>query len=208
MSEQQTPPEGTEEKETKTEDQKVPYSRFDEVNKARKELEDQLESMRNKLVEFEDRDKSEVERERAARERAESQLGELLGKVTSMEKGAWVRAAAASMKFHDPEDAVAHLKDKLGGLEDEREAKRLVEKLAKNKEHLVQKEVRKERPSFTRQYGNEGPQTQPNGQQQRQPTAQERAAAQEMQFAESLRHELAKYLPENQESVLDFGDKS
>ena len=88
-------------------------------------------------MELEDRDKTEVERAKARAERAEQQLSGLMGKVTAMEKGAWVRSAAAELDFHDPEDAVQHLRDNLGNLEDASDARRLVKSLAKNKKHLV-----------------------------------------------------------------------
>ena len=178
-------------------DQQVPYSRFDEVNKRAKHAEEELSDLRNKIIEFEDRDKSEVDRERSARERAESQLGELLGKVTSLEKGSWVRSAASELNFHDPEDAVAHLNGQLGSLEDQREAKRLVEKLAKSREHLVSKPEKKARPSIGRVM--QGDEVQ-NGQPRQAPSPQQRAADAEMQFAEGLREQLAKFLPENSDS--------
>lgn len=184
-----------------TKSQKVPYERFEEVNNRAKEASRELEELRAKLIEFEDRDKSEVERERAARERAETQLGELMGKVTSLEKGAWVRSAAAELGFHDPEDAVTHLYSQLGGLEDQREAKRLVKRLAESKPHLHQKEEKKqERPPISRVFA--GEQT---GQQQ-QPNRAQRAAEAEQQFAEGLRKELAKFLPENSDSWYSAGD--
>lgn len=186
----------------KTEDQRIPYSRFEEVNQARKKLEDEVSEMRNKLIEFEDRDKSEVERERAARERAESQLTQLVTKVTSLEKGAWVRSAAAEMNFHDPEDAVTHLHDKLAALEDQREAKRLVEKLAKSKDHLVrQAEKKKERPAISQVFAGDQSQQQPP----QRVNAQQRAAEEEQRFAEGLREQLSKFLPENSDNWYDAG---
>jgi hypothetical protein len=100
------------------ESQRIPYQRFEEVNKRARQAEKELADLRSKILEFEDRDKSEVDRERSARQRAESQLAELTGKVTSLEKGSWVRSVAAELNFHDPEDAVQHLRDDLGRLED------------------------------------------------------------------------------------------
>jgi hypothetical protein len=199
-----TPPEGSEEHEGSTpKDQKVPYERFEEVNNRAKKASQELEELRSKLIEFEDRDKSEVERERAARERAESQLSDLMGKVTSLEKGAWVRSAAAELGFHDPEDAVTHLYSNLGALEDQREAKRLVRKLAESKPHLHKSQEKKERPPISRVFG--GEQTQ-NGQAQQQPVSDaQRAAQAEQQFAEGLRNELAKFLPENSGSWYNAG---
>lgn len=185
-----------------TKNQKVPYERFEEVNSRAKKAEDELASLRDKLIEFEDRDKSEVERERAARERAESQLTDLVGKVTALEKGAWVRSAAAELAFHDPEDAVTYLYSKLAGVEDEREAKRLVKKLAENKKHLVRGEHKQERPTLSRVFGNE--QQQQNGQQQAQNPAQAAAQA-EMKFAEGLRDQLKSFLPDNSDKWFDAG---
>ena len=200
MAEQTAAPENTEgeqpDKVKTTEDQKIPYARFEEVNKRAKQAEEELSDLRNKIIEFEDRDKSEVDRERSARERAESQLGELLGKVTSLEKGSWVRSAASELNFHDPEDAVAHLNGQLGALEDQREAKRLVEKLAKSREHLVSKPEKKVRPSIGRVM--QGDEVKNPAQQSASP--QQRAADAEMEFAEGLREQLAKFLPENSDA--------
>jgi hypothetical protein len=184
-------------KEGKEKEQAVPYDRFKEVNERAKQLDEELADMRTKLVEFEDRDKSDVERERAARERAEAQLNDLMGKVTSLEKGAWVRSAAAELNFHDPEDAVAHLHDRLGKLEDQREAKKLVERLAKSKEHLVRSEKPKPKPPAIGQVF-AGQDTEKSGQPALSP--QQRAAEQEQRFAEGLRQELSKFLPQNSES--------
>jgi hypothetical protein len=188
----------------KAKEQRIPYERFDEVNKRAKQAEEELADLRNKLVEFEDRDKSEVDRERSARQRAESQLNELMGKVTSLEKGAWVRSAAAELNFHDPEDAVAHLQGQLGKLEDHREANRLVERLAKSKDHLVRQETKKERPAIGRVYAGDETQ-QPNGQPAQQPNAQQLLAQQEQHFAEGLREQLSKFLPENSDNWYDAG---
>lgn len=174
-----------------TEDQKVPYSRFEEVNKRAKDAEQRLAELNERLLEFEDRDKSEVERERAARTRAETQLTDLMGKVTALEKGAWVRSAAAELNFHDPEDAMSHLRDKLAGLEDERDAKRLVQSLAKTKKHLVREEKQQERPSLSQVFSGQGVNQQtPSGQQK---TPQQMAAERELRFAEGLRDQLGQF---------------
>lgn len=173
------------------EDQRIPYSRFEEVNKRAKDAEQKLAELNDKLLEFEDRDKSEVERERNARTRAESQLNDLMGKVTALEKGAWVRSAAAELNFHDPEDAMSLLRDKLAGLEDERDAKRLVQSIAKAKKHLVREEKANERPSLSQVFSgqNVGQQAQ-NGQAR---TPQQQAAERELKFAEGLRDQLGAF---------------
>jgi hypothetical protein len=171
-------------------DRRVPYSRFEEVNKRAKQAQDELDELRARLTEFEDRDKSETERERAARERAERQVQELSQTVTGLQKGSWVRSAAAELEFHDPEDAVTYLSDRLASFEDERDAKRAVRDLAKRKGHLVREARKDERPNLQRVFG--GQQAgQQNGQQQVTPA--QAAAMQEAQFAEGLAGELGKF---------------
>lgn len=184
--------EGAEGEEQGKEDQRIPYTRFEEVNKRAKQAEKELDDLRNKILEFEDRDKSEVDRERSARQRAESQLGELMTKVTSLEKGAWVRQAAADMNFHDPEDAVSHLRENLTSLEDQRDAKRLVRKLADSKKHLVREEKKDERRSIGQVFaGQQVPQQQ--GQQQQQRSPQQVAAERELEFAQGLSQQLSRF---------------
>lgn len=174
------------------EEQRIPYARFEEVNKRAKQAEKELEDLRHKILEFEDRDKSEVDRERSARQRAESQLGELMTKVTSLEKGAWVRSAAAELNFHDPEDAVSHLRENLAGLEDQRDAKRLVRKLADSKKHLVREEKKDDRRSIGQVFaGQQVPQQGQQVQQQRSP--QQVAADRELEFAQGLSQQLARF---------------
>jgi hypothetical protein len=209
MADEVTQVEGSEEHEAEggsPKNQKVPYERFEEVNQRAKKASQELEDLRTKLIEFEDRDKSEVERERAARERAESQLGELLGKVTALEKGSWVRSAAAELEFHDPEDAVTYLMPKLAGVEDEREAKRLVKKLAESKKHLVRAEEKKERASINRVFAGEQVQPGQNGQANAPQTNQaQRVAQAEQEFAAGLRDQWSKFLPENSDNWYNAG---
>lgn len=192
--------EQTGEKDTKN--QKVPYERFEEVNTRAKLAEQKLEELQSKLVEFEDRDKSETERERAARERAEAKAAELFEQVTGLQKGSWVRSAALEVGFHDPEDAVTYLSGKLAGIEDEREAKRLVKKLAESKKHLVRNEEKQQRPTLSRVFGNE---QQPNGQRQQPQNPAQAAAQAEMQFAEGLRDQLKQFMPDNSDRWFEAG---
>jgi chromosome segregation ATPase len=172
------------------EDRRVPYSRFEEVNRRAKQAQDELDELRTRLTEFEDRDKSETERERAARERAERQVQELSQTVTGLQKGSWVRSAAAELNFHDPEDAVTYLTDRMASFEDERDAKREVRALAKRKAHLVREENKDQRPNLQRVFG--GQQPQQNGQQQPVTPAQA-VAMQEAEFAAGLAGELNKF---------------
>jgi hypothetical protein len=176
------------------EDQRVPYSRFEEVNTRYRKAEKELSDLRNRLLEFEDRDKSEVDRERSARQRAESQLAELTGKVTSLEKGSWVRSVAAELNFHDPEDAVQHLRDQLGGLEDQSDARRLVKTLAKTKKHLIREEKKDSgRPSVGQMFAGQAVQQDANGGQPQRRSAQQLAAEQEMQLAQGLAEQLGQF---------------
>lgn len=175
-------------------DERIPYERLEQESKRAKKAEQELAELRNRILEFEDRDKSEVDRERTARQRAEQMIAELSGKVTSLEKGAWVRSAAAELDFHDPEDAVQHLRDQLGNLEDDREAKRLVKRLADNKKHLVRAQKAEERPGIRQMFMGDGvPAQQANGQSQQPKTPQQRAADRELEFAQGLSRQLNQF---------------
>ena len=77
--------------------------------------------------------------------RTQSELTELRKAYEAERKGSWVRSAANEVNFHDPEDAISHLREQLGELDDPREAQGLVKRLAKSKPHLV-KEEKKEQP--------------------------------------------------------------
>lgn len=173
-----------------SEEQRIPYSRFEEVNHRAKQAEQELSDLRNKIIEFEDRDKSEVERAKDRAQRAESQLEQLMGKVTGLEKGAWVRSAAAELNFHDPEDAVQHLRDSLAGLEDQRDAKRLVQKLAQSKKHLIREEKKEERRPIAQMFTGEQVQQTPPGQQK---SPNQIAAERELEFAQGLSQQLARF---------------
>lgn len=186
-------------------EQKVPYHRFEEVIAARREAEDKLEELQQRVLDFEDRDKSETERAKARAERAEQQLQQLQTTVTGLQKGAWVRSAAAELNFHDPEDAVTYLQGKLAGLEDEREAKRIVKNLASQKKHLVREERQEERPNLQRVFGGSQAEQANGGGQRQQLTPAQAAARQEIQFAEGLAGELGKFRERWKEMPSGFG---
>ena len=189
---QQTTPD-TPEGEKSAEEQRIPYARFEEVNSRAKHAEKELEDLRQRIVDFEERDKSEAERAQARAQRAEERLQQMQSTVTAMQKGAWVRSAATEMGFHDPEDAVAHLQEKLVKLEDERDAKRMVKSLAQSKKHLVRgDEPRDEKPRIGRVFS--GDERAQSGNGQRQALTREQAVAQrEAEFAHSLADELNKF---------------
>lgn len=123
----ETPPERT-----------VPYDRFVEVNQKAKESASELKALQTRLQELEDKDKSELERERTQRERLQQELQARDTRLTQLERGSWVRDAANEHKFHDPADAVA-LVD-LSKVESEADAKREVKRIASDKKHLVRQE--------------------------------------------------------------------
>lgn len=142
----ETPPEPKDEK-------TVPYDRFQQVNQQAKEAKEAQKRLEDRLAELEDRDKSELDRHRAQlereqkeRERLASELAQRDQRLTQLERGNWVRAAAQEAKFIDPEDAVLHAS--LGEIESERDAKQAVKRIAESKKHLIRQEP--ERPEIGR----------------------------------------------------------
>lgn len=176
-------------------EERIPYSRFEEERNRVKKAEQELQDLRSKLEEFEHRDMSEADRAKRRAEQAETLLEQMQNRVTTLEKGAWVRSAAAEMNFHDPEDAFSLLQSQLAGFEDPREAKRAVQQIAKSKKHLIREEKVDERPSLSRVFTGANANQQNgngNGQQQR-VTPQQAAAERELQFASELRDHLAQF---------------
>jgi hypothetical protein len=183
---------GSQDPDKAAEEQRIPYSRFEEVLNQRRTMERELAEARDRLQEIEDAGKSDLERERAARTKAEAQFSKVDALLAAEKKGRWVRSAATELGFHDPEDAVAHLGDKLAGLEDERDAKRLVKTLAQSKKHLVRDDDAKkeQRPRIGRVFSAEERQAQ---QDQRPLNRNQLAAQREAEFAHSLAEELGKF---------------
>lgn len=93
-----------------------------------RELQERLEALEAK-------DQSELERERKAREKAEQENQTLTTKVDQLEKGGWVRDAAAEAKFHNPSAATSHLD--LSQIENADDAARAVKDLAKREKWMV-----------------------------------------------------------------------
>jgi hypothetical protein len=77
----------------------VPYDRFTEVNEKSKRLSAELEELRQWKDEQESKSLSELERERKRAEAAEKRAQEAEQRVTNLERGSWVRAAAAEAGF-------------------------------------------------------------------------------------------------------------
>lgn len=116
-------------------EQTVPYTRFAEVNQTAKAAQKQLLEMRERLEELENRDKSELERERAKREQFERQALEMSERLSRVERSGWIRAAAAEAGFDDPDDAVAFIG--AGDVESPDDAEKAVKRLAKRKPKLL-----------------------------------------------------------------------
>jgi chromosome segregation ATPase len=147
-----TPPEATEETTETVEDQRVPYERFDKVNKAAKEAKAQaaqfqkeLDELRSQLEEKESASLPELERERKQREKLEARLAEAekereqaLLQATNVQRENWVAAAAATLNFHEPDDASRFVD--LSEIESKADAERAVKDVAKRKKHLVKDE--------------------------------------------------------------------
>jgi hypothetical protein len=175
-------------------DKPIPYSRFEEVNKRAKKAEQELQELRDRILDFEDRDKSEAERDKARAERAERELSQMMQKVTGLEKGSWVRSAAAELNFHDPEDAVSHLMQNLAGFEDQRDAKRAVQQLARSKKHLVRDEkAQPERSPLTRVFSGDQAQQQQSQGGRAQKSPQQLSAEREMELAQGLAQHLGQF---------------
>ena len=97
---------------------------------------------------------------------------------------------------------MTYLGPKLAGMEDEREAKRAVKKLAESKKHLVRTETKDERPPLSRIFQSEQ-QTNQQAQQPMSPQVQQAQA--ERQFAEGLAAQLKKFTPEHSDSWFNAG---
>lgn len=162
---------------------------------AERKAKQEADELRARLDELESRDMSEAERAKKRAEQAETLLQQMQNKVTTLEKGAWVRSAAAEMNFHDPEDAFSLLQGQLAGFEDPREAKRAVQQIAKSKKHLIREEKKDERPSLSRVFSGSANDQQQNGQNggARQMTPQQMAAERELEFAKSLGDHLSRF---------------
>lgn len=123
----------------------VPYTRFKEVNDKLADERKQRSELEGRISQLEDADKTAVERltkdlERAQKraDEAEAKATDVEGKLSRTEKAAWVQAAAAKLNFHDPESASMFAD--LDVIENTADAKKAVEKMAKDKTYLVKQE--------------------------------------------------------------------
>lgn len=116
----------------------VPYERFQEVNRAAKAAKDELSQLKGRLDELDNRDQSELQRERKKREQFEREAGELSQRLTQTERQGWLREAARDLKFDDPDDATAFIN--VANVEDPDDAVSAVKDLAKRKPKLLRSE--------------------------------------------------------------------
>jgi hypothetical protein len=137
---------------TTTDDQRVPYERFQQANNKAKEaaerakaLERDLADLRAQIEERETAGLPELERERKRAEQLEKRAAEAEKRAEETERNLarsqrerWVTAAASAQNFADPSDASAFVN--LDDIEDEKDAERAVKRLAASKKHLVKDE--------------------------------------------------------------------
>lgn len=131
----ETTVEATGEQQQQTDEQRVPYDRFKQVNDQFAAARAELEELRKWREEQETAKLSEIERATRERDEAIAQAQAATERATTMERSAWVTDAARKAGFTDPSDAAAFLP--LTALEDEAQVAKAVEDLAKAKPHLL-----------------------------------------------------------------------
>lgn len=151
----QTEDTGTPEGETEgtTEDQRVPYERFQQANTKAKEaaekasaLEKQLNEFKAQLQEREEAGLPELERERKRAEALEKRIADAESRAEAAERSVqttkreqWIAAAAAAQNFANPARA-ARLIDNLDSIEDPDQAEKAVKRLARSDSYLVKQD--------------------------------------------------------------------
>jgi DNA repair exonuclease SbcCD ATPase subunit len=143
----ETPDAPNEAAEDKTEDQRVPYERFQQANKkakaeteARKALERTVADLQAQMEERENAGLPELDQMRKRLEQAEKRAEENERKAQEADtklarstKERWLTAAAKD--FDDPADALAFID--IDDIEDEKDAERAVKRLATKKPRLL-----------------------------------------------------------------------
>lgn len=147
MSDENPTPETTEE------DKRVPYERFEQVNKKAREnadrasaVEKQLSELQAQMQEREEAGLPELDRERKRAEALEKRVTDAENRALAAEESVqssrreqWIVAAAAAQGFANP--AKAHkMLDDLGSIEDATQAERAVKNLAKSDAYLLKAE--------------------------------------------------------------------
>jgi hypothetical protein len=106
-----------------------------EARSKQRKAESEAADLRKRLEALEDKDRTESERATKRAETAEAEAAELRSQTQRLERGGWLRSAATEAGFLDPDDAVAFTD--VAEVEDAREAKAHVKKLAERKPHLL-----------------------------------------------------------------------
>lgn len=123
------------EKPAKDEPGPVPYDRFAEVNEKAKAEAERAAALEQKLKEREEAELTEKERAEKRAEEAEQRAQEAEGKATKLERGGWIKDAAAKAGFQNPADASAFLN--LSEIDSEEKAAKAVESLAGERAYLL-----------------------------------------------------------------------
>lgn len=121
------------------EGQSVPYERFREVNDRLKNAEQERDSLQAWRAEQERAAMSETERLTTERDQALQRAAEAEGRVTELERGGLVAAAARKAGFADPDDAAAFID--LASIEDTASAEAAVADLGERKPHLLKSDA-------------------------------------------------------------------
>jgi hypothetical protein len=133
-----------------TEDQRVPYERFQQANTKAKEAAEKASALEKQLNDFkaqmQARDEAglpELERERKRAESLEKRIADAESRAEAAERSVqttrreqWVAAAAAAQNFANPARA-ARLIDNLDSIDDPDQAERAVKRLAKSDSYLI-----------------------------------------------------------------------
>lgn len=117
-------------------DQRVPLDRFQSVTSENKTLREQLAALEQEKAERERAEMTELERAQAEAAEEKKKREEAESKALELERGGYLRSAAAAAGFADPEDAIALIG--LDKITDLLEAQQAVKDLAEKKPHLIQ----------------------------------------------------------------------
>lgn len=117
-------------------EQRVPLDRFQTVTSENKELREKVAAYEQEKAERERAAMSELERAQAEAAEEKKKREEAESKALQLERGGYLRSAAAAAGFADPEDAIALIG--LDKITDLLEAQKAVKDLAEKKPHLIQ----------------------------------------------------------------------
>ena len=120
---------------TGSSEQRVPLDRFQTVTSENKELREKVAAYEQEKAERERAAMSELERAQAEAADEKKKREEAESKALQLERGGYLRSAAAAAGFADPEDAVALIG--LDKITDLLEAQKAVKDLAEKKPHLI-----------------------------------------------------------------------